>query len=50
MLFRSSFRLLTFTVNESPYGAGWLFKVKVSNRKELGELLARADYAKSAGV
>jgi len=37
-------------VNESPYGTGWLFKVKVSNRKELGELLASADYAKSAGV
>jgi glycine cleavage system H protein len=37
-------------VNESPYGTGWLFKVKVANKGELGELLGRADYAKSAGV
>ena len=37
-------------VNEAPYGTGWLFKLKVSDRKELGELLGRADYAKSAGV
>jgi glycine cleavage system H protein len=37
-------------VNESPYGTGWLFKVKLADRGELGELLARADYAKSAGV
>jgi glycine cleavage system H protein len=37
-------------VNEAPYGTGWLFKVKLSEPKELGELLARADYAKSAGV
>jgi glycine cleavage system H protein len=37
-------------VNESPYGTGWLFKVKLADKGELGELLARADYAKSAGV
>jgi glycine cleavage system H protein len=37
-------------VNESPYGTGWLYKIKLSNPKELGELLGRADYAKSAGV
>ena len=37
-------------VNESPYGTGWLFKVKLANKGELSELLARADYAKSAGV
>jgi glycine cleavage system H protein len=37
-------------VNEAPYGTGWLFKVKVSHPNELGELLARADYARSAGV
>lgn len=37
-------------VNESPYDKGWLFKLKLSNPKEAGELLGRADYAKSAGV
>ena len=37
-------------VNEAPYATGWLFKIKLSEPKELGELLARADYAKSAGV
>jgi glycine cleavage system H protein len=37
-------------VNESPYGAGWLYKLKLSDPKELGELLGREAYAKSAGV
>ena len=37
-------------VNEAPYATGWLFKIKLSEPKELGELLASADYAKSAGV
>ena len=37
-------------VNESPYEKGWLFKLKLANKGELRELLARADYAKSAGV
>jgi glycine cleavage system H protein len=37
-------------VNESPYGAGWLFKLKLADASELGALLARGDYAKSAGV
>ena len=37
-------------VNEAPYATGWLFKIKLSEPKELGELLAPADYAKSAGV
>ena len=37
-------------VNESPYGSGWLFKIKVADTGELGELLARDAYAKSAGV
>ena len=37
-------------VNESPYGSGWLFKVRLSDKAELGELLARDAYAKSAGV
>jgi glycine cleavage system H protein len=37
-------------VNEAPYGKGWLFKLKLSDRGELDKLLARDAYAKSAGV
>jgi glycine cleavage system H protein len=37
-------------VNEAPYGKGWLFKIKLSDRAELDKLLARDAYAKSAGV
>ena len=36
-------------VNESPYENGWLFKLKLSNPKEMSELLAADAYAKSAG-
>ena len=38
------------TVTESPYEKGWLFKLKVANKGELSELMARDDYAKAAGV
>ena len=37
-------------VNESPYGTGWLFKLRLSDAAELDGLLERDDYAKSAGV
>ena len=37
-------------VNESPYEGGWLFKLKLSNSKEMGELLAADAYKKSAGT
>ncbi|HEV3009615.1 MAG TPA: glycine cleavage system protein GcvH [Burkholderiales bacterium] len=37
-------------VNASPYGTGWLFKVRLADRAELDALLARDAYAKSAGV
>jgi glycine cleavage system H protein len=37
-------------VNQSPYGTGWLFKLKLADAAELGSLLARDDYARSAGV
>ena len=37
-------------VNESPYGTGWLFKIRLADKAELGKLLARDAYAKSAGV
>jgi glycine cleavage system H protein len=38
------------TVTESPYERGWLFKLKVANKGEMSELMAREDYAKAAGV
>jgi glycine cleavage system H protein len=37
-------------VNESPYEGGWLFKLKLSNPKEMSELLAADAYEKSAGA
>jgi glycine cleavage system H protein len=37
-------------VNESPYGKGWLFKIRLADRAELDGLLARDAYAKSAGL
>jgi glycine cleavage system H protein len=37
-------------VNESPYKAGWLFKLKPTDAAELDGLLGRDAYAKSAGV
>ncbi|TMH43081.1 MAG: glycine cleavage system protein GcvH [Betaproteobacteria bacterium] len=37
-------------VNASPYEKGWLFKLKLKNRAELGELMASDEYAKAAGV
>jgi glycine cleavage system H protein len=36
------------TVTESPYEKGWLFKLKVANKGEMSELMARDDYAKAA--
>ena len=37
-------------VNQSPYDKGWLFKLKVKDKKELAELMGRDEYAKAAGV
>ena len=37
-------------VNQSPYENGWLFKLKVKDKKQLGELMASDEYAKAAGV
>ena len=37
-------------VNTSPYEKGWLFKLKLKNKAELGELMVRDEYAKAAGV
>ena len=35
------------TVNEDPYGAGWLFKIKMSDPSELSSLLSVEDYKQS---
>ena len=37
-------------VNEAPYEGGWLFKLKLSNPKELGELMAADAYKRAAGT
>ncbi len=35
------------TVNESPYGDGWLFRLKMSDPSQSTGLLSAADYAKA---
>jgi glycine cleavage system H protein len=35
-------------VNKEPYGAGWLFKLRVANKGETAALLGPADYEKLA--
>ena len=37
-------------VNNAPYGAGWLFKLKLADAADLNGLLGAAAYRKSAGV
>ena len=37
-------------VNQDPYGKGWMFKVKLSDLPELGELLSPTDYAAHIGA
>ncbi|HTQ32289.1 MAG TPA: glycine cleavage system protein GcvH [Opitutaceae bacterium] len=37
------------TVNQSPYDAGWMLKLKLANPVELQDLLSPADYGKLAG-
>jgi glycine cleavage system H protein len=34
------------TVNDDPYGQGWLIRIRMSNRDELGQLLDVAAYKK----
>ena len=34
------------TVNEDPYGAGWLVRIRLTNPDERGDLLAADDYRK----
>lgn len=37
-------------VNSDPYGAGWFYKIKLSNPSELGGLLDAAQYAAKIGA
>ena len=37
-------------VNTDPYGAGWLFKVKLSNPAEISSLKTAADYRSQIGA
>jgi len=34
------------SINSSPYGTGWMMKIKVSNSSEINELLSVEDYKK----
>ncbi len=36
-------------VNEDPYGAGWMVKIKISDSSELDNLLSAEDYQKLIG-
>ena len=36
--------------NQDPYGKGWMFKVKLSDLPEIGELLSPTDYAAHIGA
>ena len=36
------------TVNQEPYNGGWMFRMRVSDEGELGELLDAEDYGKVA--
>jgi glycine cleavage system H protein len=33
-------------INQSPYGDGWIVRIKISNKKEVESLLNSADYGK----
>ena len=33
-------------VNQDPEGAGWFFKIKITNQSELATLMSKADYDK----
>jgi glycine cleavage system H protein len=38
------------TVNESPYEAGWLFRIRVSDASQLASLMSVADYGAGPGA
>ncbi|MBO8131478.1 MAG: glycine cleavage system protein GcvH [Candidatus Marinimicrobia bacterium] len=33
-------------INKDPYGEGWIFKLKISNKDEINDLLTAEDYKK----
>lgn len=37
-------------VNSDPYGAGWMVKIKISDKSEVQELLSNEDYAALIGA
>ncbi len=38
------------SVNNDPYGAGWMIKIKLTNTAELSDLLSADDYKKLIGA
>jgi glycine cleavage system H protein len=38
------------TVNESPYEAGWLFRIRIADAAQLAGLMSAADYAAGPGA
>ena len=38
------------TVNEAPYDAGWLFRIKILDASQLAGLMSAADYAAGPGA
>lgn len=38
------------TVNDDPYGAGWMIKIKVSDASQLDDLLSADDYKAEIGA
>ncbi len=38
------------SVNNDPYGAGWMIKIKIANQSEVAELLNADDYKKLIGA
>ena len=38
------------TVNDDPYGDGWFFKIRLTNPKELDDLLSPDDYAEQVNI
>ena len=38
------------TVHEDPYGAGWFFKVRLSNPDEINDLLSDEEYAEQVNT
>ena len=38
------------TVNDDPYGDGWFFRIRLTNPKELDDLLSPDDYAEQVNI